>query len=90
MNQDVKDQSPANKVMSLGELALLGQGEVAYIKVLKPVDVKKLFPQLTGLPEGIDLFAVYAADGRPLALTDSMNMAIANVKENDLLPVSVH
>lgn len=90
MNQDIKDQSSANKVMSLGELALLGHGEVAYIKVLKPVDVKKLFPQLTDLPEDMDLFAVYTADGRPLALTDSLNTAIANVKENDLSPVSVH
>ncbi|ODS01841.1 hypothetical protein AUC69_05910 [Methyloceanibacter superfactus] len=77
-------------LMSLKELALLGDGEVAYIKQLDSDSAERLFPALDDAPEGIDLFAVLGADGTPLALTDSRNAAIANALENDLVPVSVH
>jgi len=77
-------------LMSLKELALLGDGEVAYIKQLDSDSAERLFPTLDDAPEGIDLFAVLGADGTPLALTDSRNAAIANALENDLVPVSVH
>jgi hypothetical protein len=77
-------------LMSLKELALLGDGEVAYIKQLDSDSAERLFPALDDAPEGIDLFAVLGADGTPLALTDSRNAAIANAIENDLVPVSVH
>jgi hypothetical protein len=40
--------------------------------------------------EGHRPYAVLGADGRPIALTDSRNAAIANAIENDLVPVSVH
>jgi hypothetical protein len=76
--------------ISLKELALLGDGEVAYIKQVNPDAAEQLFPTLEDAPEGIDLFAVLGADGTPIALTDSRNAAIANAIENDLVPVSVH
>lgn len=77
-------------LMSLKELALLGDGEVAYIKQVDPDAAERLFPALNTAPEGIDLYAVLGADGTPLALTDSRHAAIANAIENDLVPVSVH
>jgi hypothetical protein len=77
-------------LMSLKELALLGDGEVAYIKQLEPDMAERLFPALKEAPKGIDLFAVLGADGTPIALADSRNAAIANAIENDLVPVSVH
>lgn len=76
--------------MTENEFAALGDGELAYIKSVKAEDVKKMFPQLTGVPEGIDLFAVHAADGTPIALTDTLVAAIGNAKEHNLKPVSVH
>ena len=76
--------------MSPKELALLGEGEVAYIKQVDFDDAERLFPALDDTPEGIDLFAVLGADGTPIALTDSRNAAIANAIENDLVPLSVH
>ena len=77
-------------LMSLKELALLGDGEIAYIKQLDSDAAERLFPTLDDAPEGIDLFAVLGADGTPIALTDSRSSAIANALENDLVPVSVH
>jgi hypothetical protein len=88
MNEIEKEEK--GLVMSLRELALLGDGEVAYIKQLDPDVAEKLFPALADAPQGIDLFAVLGADGTPIALADSRNAAIANAIENDLVPVSVH
>jgi hypothetical protein len=88
MNKIENDET--RTLMSLKELALLGDGEVAYIKQLDSDAATELFPALDDAPEGIDLFAVLGADGTPIALTDSRNAAIANAIENDLVPVSVH
>jgi len=88
MNKMENDET--RPLMSLKELALLGDGEVAYIKQLDPGAATELFPALDDAPEGIDLYAVLGADGTPIALTDSRNAAIANAIENDLVPVSVH
>lgn len=88
MNKMENDET--RSLMSLKELALLGDGEVAYIKQLDTDAATELFPALDNAPEGIDLYAVLGADGTPIALTDSRNAAIANALENDLVPVSVH
>lgn len=85
-----KEDLQPDALMSLKELALLGDGEVAYIKQLEPDVAERLFPSLSAAPKGIDLYAVLGADGTPLALTDSRHAAIANAIENDLVPVSVH
>ena len=72
------------------ELEAWGEGELAYIKQLKAKDVAELFPQLGGLPEGIDLYAVVSADGTPMVLTDSRSAALENVEESDLELVTLH
>lgn len=84
------EDDEAQPLMSPTELALLGDGEVAYIKQVDPDAVERLFPAVDDTPEGIDLYAVLAADGTPIALADSRNAAIANAIENDLVPLSVH
>lgn len=89
MNTSKEDHSK-QELMSLKELALLGDGEVAYIKQLDSEAAERLFPSLENAPKGINLYAVLGADGTPLALTDSRTAAIANAIENDLVPVSVH
>jgi len=88
MNEQQDDEFEAT--MSPKELALLGEGEVAYIRQVDFDDAERLFPALDQAPEGIDLFAVLSADGTPIALADSRHAAIANAIENDLVPLSVH
>ncbi len=72
------------------ELEAWGEGELAYIKQLKAKEVAELFPQLGGLPEGIDLYAVVSADGTPMVLTDSRSAALENVEECELELVTLH
>lgn len=78
-------------VLSELELARLGGGEVAYIRKLTSDEAVQLFPAAREeIPEGINLFAVHAADGTPIALTDSHSAALAHVMEDDLEAVAVH
>jgi hypothetical protein len=77
-------------VMSAGDFARLGEGDVAYIRQLDSGEAVRLFPSVKGIPEGIDLYALLGADGTPLSLRDNRNSVLADAMENDLEPVSVH
>jgi hypothetical protein len=77
-------------VMSMTELAKLGGGKIAYIKVMTPDEAKEMFPAVEGIPTGIDLFALHAADGTPLALTDSRQAALGHAMGDELEIASIH
>jgi len=49
-----------------------------------------LFPQAPKIEPGIKLFALHAADGTPIMLTDTREAALANAWSQELEPVSVH
>jgi Uncharacterized small protein len=80
----------APPVMSQIELARLGGGHVAYIKILSAEDAKHLFPAVEGVPPGISLYALHGADGTPIALTDSRQAALGHAMDGDLTIASVH
>jgi hypothetical protein len=71
-------------------LADLGGGKIAYIKTIRSEDVPNLFPQAPELQPGMQLFALHAADGTPIMLTDSREAAVANAWSQELETVSVH
>jgi len=71
-------------------LAQLGDGEIAYMKTIRSEDVHALFPQVPEIEPGLKLFALHAADGTPIMLTDSREAAIANAESQKLEMVSVH
>jgi hypothetical protein len=77
-------------IMSDVELANLGDGEVAYIKVLTSDQAKQMFPTVEGLPNGINLFSLHGADGTPIALTDTIQAAVGHAMEDELAIASVH
>jgi hypothetical protein len=71
-------------------LAQLGDGEIAYVKTIRSEDVHALFPQVPDIEPGLKLFALHAADGTPIMLTDSREAAVANAQSQQLETVSVH
>ncbi|MBX9589289.1 MAG: DUF1150 domain-containing protein [Hyphomonadaceae bacterium] len=85
-----KIEAPPVPVMSMTELAKLGGGKVAYIKVMTHDEARQLFPAVEGLPAGIDLYALHAADGTPLVLTDSHQAAVGHAMGDELEIASVH
>ncbi|MBK9082455.1 MAG: DUF1150 domain-containing protein [Rhizobiales bacterium] len=72
------------------QFAGLGGGSVAYVRAFERDEVRRLFPQAPETPPGVTIFALIAADGSPIMLTDSKDAAIANAWEHELETVSVH
>jgi hypothetical protein len=62
--------------MSQEQFAQLGMARVAYVK---PVIVN-----------GTAGFAIHAADGTPMALTEDRDVAIAAIVQHEMLPAMVH
>lgn len=76
--------------VSVETLASLGEGHIAYVKQIRSEDVPNLFPQAPKIAPGTKLFALHAADGTPIMLTDSREAALANAWSQELQTVSVH
>lgn len=66
------------KALSRHDFLKIGMDEVAYVRPLSMVGNDKT------------AYGVYAADGTQLSVLDSMDMAIATLRHNDLLPVTLH
>jgi hypothetical protein len=77
-------------VISPQALAGLGGGKIAYVKPIRSEDVKRLFPQAPQLSPGLELFALHAADGTPIMVTDSREAAVANAWKNQGQRVRCH
>ncbi len=77
-------------VMSQRELAELGGGRIAYIKVLSSDEAKRMYPAVEGVPSGINLYALQAADGTPIALTDTLQAALGHAMGDELEIASLH
>jgi hypothetical protein len=84
------DRTTELHVMTREALAQLGDGQLAYVKPIRSEDVADLFPQAPELQPGIMLFALHAADGTPIMLTDTREAALANAWSQELEPVSLH
>jgi hypothetical protein len=86
-----RTESATNDVsMSEQAFAILGGGKIAYVKPIRSEDVHRLYPQAPELQPGMDLFALHAADGTPILVTDTREAAIANAMTHELETVSVH
>jgi hypothetical protein len=62
--------------LSEQQLASLGVSHIAYVK---PVFV-----------DGVQGFAIHAADGTPMAVAGNWDVAIAAVVQHEMMPLSVH
>lgn len=76
--------------MSPEDLALLGGGYVGYVREITAAKASELMSGLPDLPPQTRLFALYAADGTCMSITDSRDAALANAFEHDLQTVPVH
>jgi len=76
-------QSPGQEIVTFDvrhlseqQLAALGVSHIAYVK---PV-----------MLNGVQGFAIHAADGTPMAVADNRDVAVAAVMQHEMLPFSVH
>jgi hypothetical protein len=77
-------------VLSGVDLAKLGDGKVAYIRMMSPDEAHRMFPTVSGLPDDTSIFALHSADGTPLALTDSRQAAVGHAMSDRLEVASIH
>jgi hypothetical protein len=87
MNRELSFRSSP---ISAEALAHLGDGQIAYIKAIRSEDVSAMFPQAPEIAPGLLLFALHAADGTPIMVTDSREAAVANALSHELQTLSVH
>lgn len=65
------------RALSSQDFLKVGMNEIAYVRPVQLSNHKSAF-------------GVYAADGTQLSLLDSMDMAVATLRHNDLIPVTLH
>lgn len=82
--------SEPRHVLTDAELAHLGEGTVAYLREIDSDELKGKFPGLPEIAPGTRLWALFAANGQPILLSDERDRALAGALENDLTPVSIH
>jgi hypothetical protein len=76
--------------MSAEAFAVLGGSKVAYIRPIRSEDVPFIYPDAPDLEPGLALFALSAADGTAIMITDSREAAVALAAHHRLDTLSLH
>ncbi|MEJ6785735.1 MULTISPECIES: DUF1150 family protein [Phyllobacteriaceae] len=78
------------QILTAGELAHLGEGSVAYLRKVTSDELRGRFPGMAEIAPGLELWALFAATGEPILLSDARDRALAGAMENDLTTVAIH
>lgn len=68
----------------------LGEGDLAYVRAFRSEELVRLFPKAPKIEPGLRVFALLGADGEPIMLTDSREVALADARERELRALSLH
>ena len=72
------------------DLAAIGEGHLAYLRRMSSDEMRRRFPAAQSIQPGLKLWALFSADGTPLAVSDDRGSILASATENSLLTVSLH
>jgi hypothetical protein len=89
-NDKMTEPNTTHPAITQEALAQLGDGRLAYVKEIRSEDVANIFPQAPEIEPGVMLFALHAADGTPIMVTDTREAALANAWSQELEAVSLH
>jgi hypothetical protein len=78
------------QTMSPETFADLGEGQIAYVRPLKADQARGLFPSMPPVAPDLELWALLAANGSPIMLSDNREALVLNAREHDLETVSLH
>lgn len=81
MSDNQSNETPAATMLDIRHLTAeqLGQLGVAQVAYVKPVVVN-----------GVQGFAIHAADGTAMAVAGNLEVAVAAIRQHEMHPVSVH
>lgn len=71
-------------------LAQLGLNDVAYVRPVLSDELRDQLPEAADIAPGTQLFALHAANGMPIVVSDTLDGAVAAAWEKSLQTVSVH
>jgi len=81
-DQDEEIQAPVFEGTRLAYIKTIGLDEARAMGVVIPSEIK--------LPNGVKLYALHAADGTTLGITDTWASAYSAAVQNNFVPLSVH
>ena len=76
--------------LSPQDLALLGEGDLGYIREIEVKEAQKLLGSQTSVSPDSKLFCLYNADGTPVSISGSKEAALGSAFEHELMAMSVH
>ncbi|WP_421692723.1 DUF1150 family protein [Aestuariivirga sp.] len=76
--------------LSPQDLALLGEGDLGYIREIEVQEAQKLLGSQTSVSPDSKLFCLYNADGTPVSISGSKEAALGSAFEHELMAMSVH
>ncbi len=82
-NDDRPDMSPL-------EFALLGGGEVGYVREISGEKAAELFGVESEISAGETLYSLHGADGTCMAVADSREAIMADAFEREIYTMAVH
>ncbi|MFZ1679846.1 MAG: DUF1150 family protein [Rhizobiaceae bacterium] len=77
-------------VLTKEELAHVGEGAIGYVRKVASEDMARRFPGIPNLMPGLELWALFAANGQPILLTDERDAAFQGASDNALITVAIH
>ena len=72
------------------DLALLGEGDLGYIKEIEVQEAKRLLGDQASVAPNSRLYCLYNADGTPVSISGSKEAALGSAFEHELMAMSVH
>lgn len=78
------------KPVTENEFAHLGEGSIAYVRQIKSDELKARFPGLPQIQSGLNLWAVFGANGQPMMVADEQAVAISAAVNRDLRPFAIN
>jgi hypothetical protein len=92
MGNTTAERAKAIGDFSAEALLAMGQNKTVYVRgvIARNLKAEGLLPKEAAIEEEKMLYAVHAADGTPLAIVDSRDLAFTGARQYDMDPVSVH
>lgn len=75
--------------LSMKEFALLGEGEIAYLRQIRSEELAEKFPNMPPMAPGLSLWGLFGAGGEPIVLSDIRAKALESANDHELITVSL-
>ena len=76
--------------ISARELAKLGTIKIGYMRIMSSEQILEAFPDTRDLRPDSEFWALFGADGEPIALADEPGPIFITAMDKDLKTVSIH